>query len=251
MSILAITQARTGSTRLPGKVLKVIQNKTLLDIHLERIKKAKKVDQLLVATTIEPEDEIIAHVAVKHHLPYSRGSVSNVLDRFYQAALPYNPTWIVRLTSDCPLIDPALIDLIIDKALATDVDYCSNTLNPTFPDGMDVEVFKFSTLQKSFREASLHSDKEHVTPFIHQNSSFFGKTMFKSLNFENTENYSKVRLTVDEASDFEVIKTLIEKLGTDEDWKTYADYYLSNDLVNKINKHIKRNEGYDTSLEKN
>lgn len=244
MNVLAITQARTGSTRLPGKVLKKVGEKTLLEIHFERILKSKRIDKLLVATTIAPEDEAIAELASAHGLPFYRGSIHNVLNRFYQAALPYQPLWLVRLTSDCPLIDPQLIDVVIDKALDLDVDYCSNTLDPTFPDGMDIEVFKFAAFEKAWREATLASDAEHVTPYIHRNSSFNGKDMFRSFNVSNGTNYGDVRLTVDEAADFEVISLLIDKLGTDKDWKTYADYYRTNDLVNGINKHIGRNEGY-------
>lgn len=244
MNVLAITQARTGSTRLPGKVLKTVGEKTLLEIHFERILKSKRIDKLMVATTIAPEDNVIAKLASAHGLLFSRGSVQNVLDRFYQAALPYRPHWVVRLTSDCPLIDPQLIDMIIDKAIELKADYCSNTLDPGFPDGMDVEVFTFAALEKAWREATSGSDKEHVTPYIHQNSSFYGKDLFRSFNVANAINYGDVRLTVDEASDFEVISLLIEKLGTDKDWKTYADYYKTNDLVNGINKHINRNEGY-------
>jgi spore coat polysaccharide biosynthesis protein SpsF (cytidylyltransferase family) len=247
MNVLAITQARTGSTRLPGKVLKKVGDQTLLEIHFERILKSKRIDQLLVATTTAPEDEAIAELASAHGLPFYRGSIHNVLDRFYQAALPYKPQWIVRLTSDCPLIDPQLIDAVIDQALERDVDYCSNTLNPTFPDGMDIEVFKFAAFEKAWREATSASDTEHVTPYIHRNSSFNDKDLFQSFNVSNAENYGDVRLTVDEASDFEVISLLIEKLGTDKDWKTYAEYYKSNDLVNGINKHINRNEGYQKS----
>lgn len=251
MNVLAITQARTGSTRLPGKVLKRVGDKTLLDIHFDRIRQSQKIDQLLVATTIAPEDEAIVELASAQGLPVYRGSVSNVLDRFYQAALPYKPEWIVRLTSDCPLIDPQVIDMIIRTAIETDMDYCSNTLEPTFPDGMDVEVFKFSALEKAWRDATSTSDKEHVTPYIHQNSSFFEKALFRSCNIPCAIDYSDVRLTVDEASDLEVITLLIEQLGTGKDWKSYADYYRTNDLVNGINKHIKRNEGYDNSLKNN
>lgn len=244
MNVLAITQARTGSTRLPGKVLKKVGGQTLLEIHFERILKSQRIDKLLVATTTAPEDDMIPELASAHGLLFSRGSVQNVLDRFYQAALPYRPHWVVRLTSDCPLIDAQLIDMVIAKAIELQVDYCSNTLDPTFPDGMDIEVFTFAALEKAWREATSNSDKEHVTPYIHRNSSFNGKDLFQSFNVSYNVNYGDVRLTVDEASDFDVISLLIEKLGTDKDWKTYADYYKSNDLVNGINKHINRNEGY-------
>lgn len=248
MNVLAITQARSGSTRLPDKVLLSINKKTLLDIHLNRIIKSKKIDQLLIATTVAEEDKAIAHIAQKNNLPYYRGSIDNVLDRFYQAAKEYNPKWVVRLTSDCPLIDPELIDKIIIQAIEKNIDYCSNTLNPTFPDGVDVEVFKFSALEKAWKEAKLDSEKEHVTPYIYKNSSYYGKNLFTSCSFENETNFSEVRLTVDEPSDFKVIKLIIEALGIDKNWEKYTNYYISNPQIKKINYKIGRNEGYEKSL---
>ncbi len=248
MKVIAITQARCGSTRLPNKVLKTIQGHTLLDIHLNRILKSKKINQLLVATTNEPADNAIVEIAVRNGLPYYRGSTNNVLDRFYQAAKTEDPQWVVRLTSDCPLIDPELIDKIIAKAIDLDVDYCSNTLRATYPDGMDVEVFKFSALERAWNEAMLDSEKEHVTPFIYKNSTFNNKQAFSSYNYLNDIDYGNVRLTVDEKKDFEVVKILIESLGKNEGWKIYADNYMQNEAIRNLNENIVRNEGYNSSL---
>jgi len=250
MKIIAITQARCGSTRLPNKVLKEIKGETLLGIHLNRILKSKKIDQLLVATTTDAADDAIEKVADDMGLPFYRGSVNNVLDRYYQAAKKHNPDWVVRLTSDCPLIDASLIDKIIDKAIELDVDYCSNTLDPTYPDGMDTEVFKYSALEKAWHEAGLNSEREHVTPYIHKNSSFHHKSLFTSYNYANDVNYGNVRLTVDEPADFEVIKHVVENLGLDKGWKIYADYYLEDKTINELNGNITRNEGYTASLKK-
>jgi len=209
MKTIAITQARCGSSRLPNKVLKVVNGKTLLDIHIERILSSKKIDHLIVATTTNVEDDAIEKIVLNKGLPCYRGSVNNVLDRFYQAAKTFNPYWVVRLTSDCPLIDAGLIDKIIEKATELDVDYCSNTINPTFPDGMDAEVFKFTALEKAWNEATLDSEKEHVTPYIYNNSSFNNKDTFTSYSYNNDENYENVRLTVDVLPDFEVIKHML------------------------------------------
>lgn len=248
MKVLAITQARTGSTRLPNKILKTVNNKTLLATHIERILKAKNISKLLVATTIQSEDDIIETIAKPYNLETSRGSVNDVLDRFYQAAKPHNPEWIVRLTSDCPLIDPELIDSVIEKAIELNVDYMSNGLSPNFPNGMDVEVFKFSALEYAWKNATLKSDREHVTPYIYRNSSYQQGTLFKSENFGNDENFEHVRLTVDDPEDFKVLSIVIEELGIEKDWKSYADFYLSNPEVKQINEHINRNEGYIKSL---
>ena len=248
MEVLAITQARSGSTRLPNKILMEINGVSLLDIHINRILKSTKIDQLLVATTIAIDDSRIVDVAEKHQLPSYQGSINNVLDRFYQAAKKYQPKWVVRLTSDCPLIDPELIDRLITYGIEKDVDYCSNTLNPTFPDGMDIEVFKYSALEKAWNEAQLESEQEHVTPYIHKNSTFNGIDLFSSENFECDKNFEHVRLTVDEPSDYEVVKMVVEALGVDKTWKEYTEYYLSNKKINSFNSDIKRNEGYQKSL---
>lgn len=248
MNILAITQARSGSLRLPGKVLKKIDGISLLEIHLKRLLKSKRIDQLLIATTVNQEDDSIVEIADKLNIPAYRGSVNNVLERFYLAAKLYEPTWIVRLTSDCPLIDADLVDLVIEKALSENLDYCSNSLEPSFPDGMDVEIFKASALEKAAQEATLASDKEHVTPYLYRNSTFFNKNMFVSANYSSSENYSAVRLTIDEPEDFEVIRLIIKKLGIEKDWKTYADFYVAHKEINLLNKNIKRNEGYIKSI---
>jgi spore coat polysaccharide biosynthesis protein SpsF (cytidylyltransferase family) len=250
MKIIAITQARCGSSRLPNKVLKKVNGETLLDIHLNRVLKSKRIDQLIIATTTEAIDNAIAQLAGDRNLSFYRGSTNNVLDRFYQAASPYNTDWVARLTSDCPLIDPVLIDEVIDKALELNVDYCSNTLDPTYPDGVDIEVFKFDSLKKAWQQATLDSEREHVTPFIYKNSSFFKGNLFTAHNFYYHTNYSKVRLTVDEQSDYEVIKLLVSALGTDKPWQAYADFYIQNQSVEKLNSAIQRNEGYEKSLKK-
>jgi len=248
MEVLAITQSRSGSTRLPNKVLKAINGSTLLKIHLDRIQQSSKIDELIVATTVDKLDIKIVEIAKKNRLPFYQGSIENVLDRFYQAAKEFEPKWVVRLTSDCPLIDAKLIDSLIEYAVEKDVDYCSNTLKPTFPDGMDVEVFKFFALEKAWREAKLDSEKEHVTPYIHKNSTFNGLDLFTSCNYESDKDFSNVRLTVDEPEDFEVVEKIINQLGLDKDWKEYANFYLANKEINELNSTSKRNEGYNKSL---
>jgi spore coat polysaccharide biosynthesis protein SpsF (cytidylyltransferase family) len=248
MKILAITQARYGSSRLPGKILKEINGQTLLEIHLNRIKQSKLITKLKVATTFEPDAVKIDTVCKKLHLEVYKGSLEDVLERFYFAALPENPEWVVRLTSDCPLIDSLVIDSIIQDALENNCDYISNTLNPTYPDGVDVEVFKFSALEKAFNEASLKSDREHVTPYIWRNSSFKGGSVFKSISFENKVDFSSMRLTVDKLEDFYVIERLVNALGVNEAWEKYAEYLRTHHEIELLNKDFKRNEGYQKSL---
>lgn len=248
MKILAVTQARSGSTRLPAKVLKTIEENTLLDIHLHRLKKSKRINDLIVATTIEPDDERIAEVASRNGLPFYRGSVNDVLDRFYQAAWNFSPDYVVRITSDCPLIDPLLVDQVIDFTIKGGYDYVSNVMYQRgYPDGEDVEVFKFQALEKAWKEAGLSSEREHVTPYIRNNSSAFEKSLFTSAEYPAEEDYTSVRLTVDEPADFEVIKRMVSALGIDATWQEYTKYYLKNNIV-QLNGSIERNGGYKKSL---
>lgn len=248
MKIVAVTQARSGSTRLPNKVLKTINGKTLLELHVNRIKQAKLLNQVIIATTVKKEDDVIEQLAKSIDVKCSRGSEENVLDRFYQAVKNENADYIVRLTSDCPLIDPLLIDEVVSIALKKELDYYSNGLIESFPDGQDIEVFKFSVLETAWENAILSSDKEHVTPYIRKNSSFYNKKPFKSDNHLSETDYKSVRLTVDEPNDFVVIKHVIEALGDDKGWKEYANYYINNEEIKKLNSSIVRNEGYIKSL---
>lgn len=250
MKILAITQARIGSTRLPEKVLKKINSKTLLEIHLNRILQSKLINKLKVATTTEPDTYKIVAIADKLGIESFCGSIDDVLERFYLAALPENPDYVVRLTSDCPLIDSVEIDRVINECVSSGCDYASNTLEPTFPDGVDVEVFKFFALEKAYKEAVLKSDREHVTPYIWRNSSVKGGNTFKSFNVKNPEDFSEYRLTVDTPDDFNLIKKLIIKLGDDKKWQDYVGYLEQNPELLNINSKYERNEGYKKSLQK-
>ena len=242
-----ITQARSGSTRLPGKILKKINDESLLEIHLKRLNKCNNVSNIIVATTDKPEDKVIYDYAIDWGFNSFRGSESDVLDRFYQAVRNEKPDWIVRVTSDCPLIDPILVDKLISFAHDNNIDYCSNTLVENYPDGQDIEVFKFSALEAAWKNANLSSDREHVTPYIRNNSDFKGASLFTALNYPCVSNYSKIRMTVDETKDFNLIKILIKDLGTDKTWLEYTNHIIKNDL-NKINNSIIRNEGLLKSL---
>ncbi|MFM7022522.1 MAG: aldo/keto reductase [Flavobacteriales bacterium] len=245
--IILITQARMGSSRLPGKVMKTVNGQSLLETHLTRLRKSKKIDEFIVATTLSENDNVIADLAAKMNLKFFRGSENDVLDRYYQAALPYQPDIIVRVTSDCPLLDADVVDKVIDLAIEKNVDYCSNTMQPTFPNGQDVEVFKFSALEKAWKEATLSSEREHVTPYLWKNVDVKGGDKFKGFHFKGDENYSNLRMTVDEDSDFKVIEKLIQACGTDCNWKEYAQT-MERDHLTDLNGHFNRNEGYKKSI---
>jgi spore coat polysaccharide biosynthesis protein SpsF len=250
MRIIAVTQARTGSTRLPSKVLMQVSGVTLLELHINRILKSKKIDQLIVATTLSPEDLAIVDLAKKLGVNSYQGSVSDVLDRFYQSLKGLEANYIVRLTSDCPLIDPVLIDKVIEFTVTHNLDYCSNTLDPSYPDGQDVEVFKYTALERAWSEANLISEREHVTPYIWKNSSYQGGKLFSSDNFKEGYSYGHLRMTVDEPKDFEVISKLVETVGLNKGWLEYAQYLDGHQEVKSINQMISRNEGYEKSTKK-
>lgn len=247
MKVIAITQARVGSTRLPAKVLKEVGGKTLLELHLQRVSQSQLIEKLIVATTTEPDAHRIAEIAARVNASVYHGSIDDVLDRYYQAAKKYNPDYVVRITSDCPLLDAKLIDKIIRFAQDQQVDYVSNTLEATFPDGQDIEVFRFAALEKAWKEANLKSEREHVTSYIWKNSTWFGQTLFTSDCFRNPINFSDVRMTVDAPNDLETVIALIEAIGINAEWEVYANYYQSN-VISMCNSNISRNEGYYKSL---
>ena len=195
LKTVLVTQARTGSTRLPGKVLKEVNGKTLLQIHLERLSKSSKVSEIIVATTDKEEDLIIYNQAIKWGFSASRGSELDVLDRFYQAVKDQNADWIVRVTSDCPLIDPNLLDQVISFVQEKDVDYGSNGLIEHFPDGQDIEVFKFSALEIAWKNAELKSEREHVTPYFSSHSNK-GDNLFTIINYPCESDFSKIFLII-------------------------------------------------------
>ncbi len=247
LKTLLITQARTGSSRLSGKVLKKVKGKTLLQLHLERVSKCRNISDIIVATTTSKGDEEIYNLAKKLGFKSYRGSEEDVLDRFYRAAKPLNPDRIVRVTSDCPLLDPKLVDEVVKFAKSKKVDYVSNVIEGRYPDGQDIEVFTFSALEKAWDNARKHSEREHVTPFIRINSDVMDGELFTAVNFPADHDYSQIRMTVDEPEDFELIKRIINELGTDLTWKEYTNYIIENNL-GSLNQHIQRNEGYLKSI---
>lgn len=250
MKILAITQARYGSTRLPAKILKKVNGVTLLEYHLRRLLKSHRIDMLKIATTDEEGSKHIVEVADKLGVGYHKGSVDDVLTRFYDTAAPERPDYVIRLTSDCPLIDSEVVDELVDFAINSDYDYVS-TDAASFPDGLDVEVMKFSALEKAYKVANLKSEREHVTPYIWKHGTAYGRSVFKSYKYKNPKgdyNANDYRITLDEPEDFEVIKHLIETLGPERPWLDYINYLTSHKEIYEINSRFGNNEGYQKSI---
>lgn len=243
---LAIIQARVSSRRLPGKVLKEVCGKPLLELLAERVSRSKTIDHLIVATSSDSSDDAIKILCDRIQIPCYRGNLQNVLDRFYQAALLFQPQTVIRLTGDCPLIDPQIIDNIVLFYEKNNFDYASNTIKPTFPDGLDCEVFKYTALQKAWEESRLPSHQEHVTPFIWQHPE-----RFRLGSFENKDDFSALRWTVDESEDFEFVRLVYEAFYNDDPLFGMGDilsFIQKFPELKEINAGFKRNEGFKLSL---
>ena len=239
MKVAVVTQARVGSSRLPSKVLKQMGETTLLEIHLINAKKSRLATQFIVATTEEPNAELIEEKAALQGWNCYRGSTDDVLARFYEALKAIKPDYVVRITSDCPLVQPEIIDKLVEYAINSKLEYASTSEN--FPDGVDAEIFTWEMLAMAFKTAKLKSEREHVTPWIRSNANK------KGLLEPQTNEFKDVRLTVDEMEDFNCIELLIERLGTDKNWTEYANFVIENPEYFK-NQSIMRNEGYAKSL---
>ena len=202
-----IIQARNSSTRLPNKVIKKIQGKTVLEHIINRAKKVKNCEKVVLATTNKKNDDILVKIAKKANISVFRGSENDVLDRFYQAAKNFEIDPVVRITADCPLLDPHLAENIINFYKNGSYDYVSNVRPPTFPDGLDVEIFRFAALEKAWLNSKLPQEREHVYPYI-----FKKPGMFKIGNFVNDKDFSHIRLTLDVKNDLTLIKKIYKKL---------------------------------------
>ena len=207
-----ITQARMTSTRLPGKILKQVAGKSLLDFHIQRLKQTGF--DIVIATTDNASDDEVCNYAKENKISYHRGSEHNVLSRFYEAALKNDLEIIIRVTSDCPLIDPHLIRNNLEQYLKFNNPflYLSNALERTFARGFDFEIFSFKALEQAYSNAKEESDLEHVTPYIWKNKA--GNIEF--YNVKQPDDNSNLRITVDTPEDFELIRILIEKYNADK-----------------------------------
>ena len=197
-----ITQARMTSTRLPGKVLREVRGKSLLEYHLDRLRRVRRADEVVVATTTNSSDDAIVDLCDRIHVPYFRGSEEDVLGRFYGAAMQYSASVVIRVTSDCPLIDPAVVDRVITEFAGKPYshDYASNTLERTYPRGLDCEAFSFSALETAHTEAVAGPDREHVTPFLYRQPD-----RFRLKSVRAPRDYSHYRWTVDTPEDFAMV----------------------------------------------
>ncbi len=246
--IAVIIQARMGSTRLPGKILKKILGKTMIEHMIERVKRSKSIDKIILATTLNKEDAGLSVIAKRQKIDFYRGSEKDVLDRYYQAAKKFKADVVVRVTGDCPLIDSAVVDRVVNfyKKNMDKFDYVDNVLPPTFPDGMDVEVFSFSALERAWREAKLPSEREHVDPYI-----IYHPEIFRLGSVRYKKDISNLRLTVDNPEDLTLVRDIFKFL-----YKKNKRFSLEDILVLekehpemfRVNRHLERSDGYLKSL---
>ncbi len=255
--ITAIIQARMSSTRLPEKVLLEIENKPMLHHVIKQVTSSKIIKEVIIATTTQREDDVIVKYCKKNRVKCFRGSKKDLLDRYYQCAKKFGCDPIVRITSDCPLIDPTVIDKAVRKFLNSSYDYVANNLekidgkwqNATcnFPQGMTVEVSSFKVLEKAWKEAKKPSEREHVFPYVQ-----FNPKLFRVSNLKNKADLSFIRCTVDRKDDLSFVREIFKRVSKQRKFVSIKDILKivtkEPNLV-KINNKIPFDEGYRKSVE--
>lgn len=243
--IVAIVQARMGSSRLPGKTIADVAGRPLLLHVVERVRNARRVDKVVVATTGESADDPIAALCQAEEIQHFRGSEDDVLDRFYKTAQANSADIVVRITADCPLIDPAVIDKVVARFQVGDCDYVSNIVRYTYPDGLDTEVFSFAALERAWREAKKPSDREHVTPYLRSER-------FRTANVENESPVplGKYRWTVDHPADLEFVRAVYKAFSGEKHFGFQDIFHLLRERpeLATIQAETITNEGYYKSL---
>ncbi len=249
--VTAIIQARMSSTRLPGKVLKVIDDRPMLFYMLERVAQAQQIDQVVLATSSEKEDDEIVDFCRRQEVLCFRGNLDDVLDRYYQAAKSFNGDPVVRLTADCPIIDPQVIDSLIEIFKDGQFDYVANTCPPegmTYPEGMDVEIFSFHALEKAWKETVKPSDREHVTFYFWKNPN-----LFSIFRHDLHRSFADYRLTVDYPQDFDAISRILNHFYPERPFFTMEEviaYLDEHPDIKSLNDHIESFSGWQSAFEK-
>ena len=239
--ITVIIEARTDSSRLPNKVIAEIEGRPMIFYVIDRVKQIKAVEQIILATTQEKNDQILIEIGKQNSIMTFAGDSIDVLNRDYQCALQNNADPIIRITGDCPLIDSNIVENMLQFFLENDYDYISNRISPKYPDGLDVEIYSFKTLQMVAQNAKWSSERELVTTYITKNPK-----IFKIFSYENQEDLSHYRWTVDEEKDLEFVRQIysIMKPKTNFSMNKIIDILKKNPELSNINSGIMRNEGH-------
>ncbi len=244
--VIAIIQARMSSTRLPGKVLLDLGGYPVLERMIERVKRSETVTETVVATTTDPSDEPIVVLCRKLGTPVFRGSLPDVLDRYFQCASEYKADFVVRLTGDCPLIDPELIDQVVNVLLDSPVDFSCNRLPPpfrrTYPIGLDVEVCTFKALETAWKNATAKHDREHVMPYLYEVPG-----RFKVKQLQNDVDYGSLRWTLDTPEDLALLREVLKRMQNRNDfsWREVLALFLQDPSLAKINSSVAHKTMYD------
>lgn len=247
--ILAIVQARMGSSRLPGKVLYKYKKNTFLEILINRLRKSKLLDEIIIATSYHKNNDVICNLCKSKKIKFFRGAEKDVLSRYYKCAKKYKAKFIVRITSDCPLIDPSLIDKMINIFQKKKLDFISNTVPPKssyWPDGSDIEIFNFKSLKKANDNENSSHNREHVT--FHFWKDKLSSSKFKSYQLKKKYNTSELRYVLDYHEDFLVLKKIMEYLEKNKLFGTYQqviNYLYKNKNIRKINSKYNFGEGWN------
>lgn len=235
MKIDVIVQARCSSTRLPNKVLMKLDGTEMILLILERIKGSKNINDVIVATTTDETDDKLCSLLTQNGYKFFRGDKNDVLSRFYLCASELSSDWIVRITADCPLVDYKIIDRLIEEKDLSDYDYLSNTIVETYPDGLDVELFSYLALERAQEKAHTKYEREHVTPYMKKNEKVF--------SLINVQDYSQIRVTVDERMDYDLVSIILKENSRNMGFNELISFYQNNKDLFNINSSIKRNEG--------
>ena len=235
MTFSIIVQARMGSSRLPGKVLKKINDMPMIEIILKRLSLSRKVDNIILATSEKQQDIFLSKFVKELGFEVFKGSENDVLSRYYWASKYYDLKNIIRITGDCPLVDPNIIDEMCNEFSRNNPDYLSNIFPRSFPKGLDIEIFSFKSLERAFNETQESSHREHVTPYIRESGKFI------TSNFDNDNDYSSLRWTVDYKEDFDLIKYIFNKFEDNIhfNWKDVLDLEKKEPKIFDSNKHLK------------
>lgn len=237
MKIIAIIQAHMGSTRLPGKVLRDLGGQTMLARVVRRAQRASLLTEVTVACSTLPQDEVIVQECEGLGIRWFRGSDDDVLDRYHGAASAFGPDAVVRITSDCPLIEPEIVDKVIDIFLQSGADYASNTIDRSYPRGLDTEVFKKSCLDRAWKDALEQHQRVHVTPYLYEMPQ-----LFRNIQVRGETDLSDMRWTVDTKEDYEFVSAIYTHFGNRDDftWRDVLALLEAQPQLIAINQHIQQ-----------